>query len=95
MPTQNHSAHGKKIMEWLKMKVLQITLQWARLKVQNGCKNLVIVHGRVRDDVKKKMWMKKIEKWRTTKWRGQTTSQKPPRGSPKQVPSLGVFDFWF
>ena len=30
-------------------------------------------------------------KWRTTiKW--QPTSQKPPRGSPKQVPSLGVFE---
>ena len=26
------------------------------------------------------------------KW--QLTSQKPPGGSPKQVPSLGVLDFW-
>ena len=43
----------KKITEWLKMKVPRITLRWAGLKVQNGCKNLAIVHGRVRDDVEK------------------------------------------
>ena len=55
MPTQNRSARGKKITEWLKMKVLRITLRWAGLKVQNGSKNLAIVHGRVRDDVEKKM----------------------------------------
>ena len=53
MPTQNRSAQGKKITEWLKMKVLQIDLRWARLKVQKGCKTLAIVHGRVRDDVEK------------------------------------------
>ena len=55
MPSQNRSARGKKITEWLKMKVSRITLQWAGLKVQNGYKNLAIVHGRVRDDVEKKM----------------------------------------
>ena len=43
MPTQNHRAHGKKITEWLKMKVSQITLRWAGLKVQNGSKNLAMV----------------------------------------------------
>ena len=53
MPTQNRSTRGKKITEWLKMKVLRINLRWARLKVQNGCKTLAIVHGRVRDDVEK------------------------------------------
>ena len=37
------------------MEVLQITLQWAELKVQNGSKNLAIVHRSVRDDVEKKM----------------------------------------
>ena len=35
------------------MKLSQITLRWAGPKVQNGCKNPAIVHGRVRDDVKK------------------------------------------
>ena len=49
MPTQNRSARGKKITEWLKMKALQITVRWAGLIVQNGCKNLAIV----RDDVEK------------------------------------------
>ena len=66
MPTQNRSVRGGKITEWLKMKVSQITLRWAGLKVQNGSKNLAIVHGRVRDDVKKKMRIKKNGKWRTT-----------------------------
>ena len=70
MLTQNRSARGKKITEWLKMKVWPITLRWAGLKVWNGCKNSAIVHGRVRDDVEKQMWMKNIDKWRTTtKWR--------------------------
>ena len=55
MSTQGRSARGKKITEWLKMKVSRITLRWAGLKVQNGSKNLAIVHGRVRDDVEKKM----------------------------------------
>ena len=36
------------------MKVSQITLRWAVLKVYNGCKNSAIFHGRVRDDVGKK-----------------------------------------
>ena len=54
MPTPNSSARGKKITEWLKIKVSQITLQWAGLEVQNGCKNLMIVHGMVKDDVEKK-----------------------------------------
>ena len=44
------------------MKVLRITLQWAELKVQNGSKNLAIVHGKVRDDVEKKMRIKKNDK---------------------------------
>ena len=84
MPTQNRSVRGGKITEWLKMKVSQITLRWAGLKVQNGSKNLAIVHGRVRDDVEKKMWMKNINKWRitTTKWR--STSQKPPEVLPSK-----------
>ena len=55
MPTQNRSGGGKKITERLKTNVSQITLQWAGLKVQNGCENLAIVHGGVRDDVQKKM----------------------------------------
>ena len=86
MPTQNRSARGKKITEWkvkVKMKVSRITLRWAGLKLQNVSKNLAIVHGRVRDDVEKKMWMKNINKWRiatTTKWR--STSQKPPEVLP-------------
>ena len=54
MPTPNSSARGKKITKWLKIKVSQITLQWAGLEVQNGCKNLMIVHGMVKDDVEKK-----------------------------------------
>ena len=29
-----------------------------------------------------------------TKMKWQLTSQKPPGGSPKQVQSLKVFDFW-
>ena len=74
MPTQNSSAHSKKITEWLKMKVLRITLWWAGLKVQNGCKNLAIVHGRVRDDVEKqwkeqqneKHWQMKIQQQNKT-----------------------------
>ena len=45
------------------MKVLRITLQWAGLKAQNGSKNLAIVHGRVRDDVEKKIIMKNIDKY--------------------------------
>ena len=36
------------------MKLSRITLRWAGLKVQDGSKNLAIVHGRVRDDVEKK-----------------------------------------
>ena len=47
------------------MKVSPTTLQWAGLKVQNGSKNLAIVHRRVRDDVEKKMRMKKNGKRRT------------------------------
>ena len=53
MPTPNSSARGKKITKWLKMKVSQVTVQWAGLKVQNGCKNLLIVHGMVKDVVEK------------------------------------------
>ena len=56
-------------------------------------KNLAIVQGRLRDDVEKKMWMNNIDKRRiTTNLR--STSQKPPGGSSKQVPSLGAFNFW-
>ena len=55
MPTQNRRARGKNITEWFKMKVSRITLGWAGLKVQNESKNMAIVHGRVRDDVEKKM----------------------------------------
>ena len=93
MPTQNRSACGKKITEWLKMKVSQITLRWAGLKVQNGSKNLAIVHGRVRDDVEKKMWMKNIDKWRitTTKWR--STSQKPPEVLPSKYHHWEILTF--
>ena len=50
----NRSAHGKKISEWLKIKVSRITLRWAGLKVKMGV-NLTIVQGTVRDDVEKKM----------------------------------------
>ena len=37
------------------MKVSRITLRWVGLKVENWCKNLAIVHGRVMDDVEKEM----------------------------------------
>ena len=49
----------------------------------NGSKNLAIAHGRVRNDVEKKMWMKKINKWRST-------SQKPP----DVVPSKRIFGYF-
>ena len=55
MPTKNRSARGKKITEWLKMKVARITLGRAELKLQNGCKILAIVHGKMKDNVEKKM----------------------------------------
>ena len=32
----------------------QNTLRWAGLKVENGCKNPAIAHGRVMDDAEKK-----------------------------------------
>ena len=50
------SALGKKITEWFKIKVsrIRITLRWAGLKVENGCKNPAIAHGRVMDDAEKK-----------------------------------------
>ena len=67
------------------MKVSQIILRWAGLKVQNGSKNLAIVHGRVRDDVK----MKK----NANKEKRQMKINITKRGSPKQVPSLGLFSF--
>ena len=70
--TQNRSHRGKNITEWLKMKVSRITLRWAGQKVYNGCKNQAIFHGRVRDDVEKKMWTNNIDKRRTTtKWRSK------------------------
>ena len=42
------------------MKESQITLQWAELKVWNGCKNPAIVQEKVRDDAEKKC------EWRTS-----------------------------
>ena len=62
MPTQNHSARGKKITEWLKMKVSRITLRWAGLKVLNGCKNPAILHGRWwcrKENVNEEHWQMK------------------------------------
>ena len=67
----------------------QITLQWAGLKVQNGSKNLAIVHRRVRDDFEKKMQTKKNN---NSKMKINIT--KNSGGSPKQVPSLGVFYYF-
>ena len=56
-PTQNRNRRSKTVTEKgkkkVKMKVSQITLRWAGLKVQDGCKNLAIAHGKVRDDVEK------------------------------------------
>ena len=42
------------------MKVSQITLWWAELKVWNGCKNPAIAHRRVKNDVEKQ-WMKSLQ----------------------------------
>ena len=72
MLTQNRCARGKKITEWLKNESVanHSAMGWAK-SYKNGSKNLAIVHGRVRDDVEKKMPMKNIKKWRITtiKWR--------------------------
>ena len=39
-------------MGWVEKAKSQITVRGAWLKVQHGCKNLVIAHGKVRDGVK-------------------------------------------
>ena len=95
MPTQNRSAQGKKITEWLKNESVanHSGLGW---KFKMSFKNLAIVHERVRDDVEKKMWMKKINKWRittttTTKWR--STSQKPTEVLPSKYHRWKFFIF--
>ena len=84
MPTQNRSARGKKITEWLKMKVSQITLRWAGLKVQNWCKNNGC-KGNVNEEHQQMKNNNNKMKINITKTSG---------GSPKQVPSLGVFDYF-
>ena len=54
-PLKTVALAARRLTEWLKMKVSQITLRWAGLKVLNGCKKPAIVHVRVRDGVEKKM----------------------------------------
>ena len=90
MPTQNRSAQGKKITEWLKMKVLQIDLRWARLKVQNGCKTLAIVHGRVRDDVEKQ-WKEQQQNEKHRQMKIQQQNKNLLGGSPNQNTTAGSF----
>ena len=53
MLTQNRSTCGDKMMEWSKNESVANHSARAGLKVQNGSKNLTIVHRRVRDDVEK------------------------------------------
>ena len=82
------------------MKVWWITLRWAGMKVQNGCKNPAIVHGKVRGNVEKQ-WMKNSNKneeqneWRTTTTKWRTTSTNITKTSleilPIKVTSLGAF----
>ena len=104
MPTQNHSVCGKKIPERLKMKVSQITLRWAGLKVWNVCKNPAIVHGRVRYDIEKQMneelrQMKNNNKNEEQKWNEEqhwrtkmnNNNKNLPRGSPRQNTIAGSF----
>ena len=80
----------KKITEWLKMKVPRITLRWAGLKVQNGCKNLAIVHGRVRDDVEKQ-WKEQQQNEKYWQMKIQQQNKNLLRGSPKQSTIAGSF----
>ena len=56
---------------------------------------MVIGHGKVRDDVEKKMNEKhqQIKNNNTNKMKINNIT-KTSRGSPKQVPSLGVFDYF-
>ena len=53
----SRKSHVTELKNWMPMHWVgaksQITLRWAGLKVQNGSKNLAIVHGRVRDDDKR------------------------------------------
>ena len=55
MPTQNCSACGKKIREWLKNESVtnHSVMGWA--ESSKWSKNLAIGQGRVRDDVKKNL----------------------------------------
>ena len=72
------------------MKKSRITLRWAGLKVQNGSKNLAIVHGWCwkENANKEKRQMKNNN---NNKMKINIT--KTSRGSTKQVPSLGVLAF--
>ena len=74
------------------MKVSQITLQWAGLKVQNGSKNLAIVHEQwcQKENVNKEHRQMKNNNNNKMKINIAKTSG----GYPKQVPSLGVFDYF-
>ena len=74
------------------MKVSRITLRWAELKVQNGSKNLAIVHGSVSDDVKKKNVNKEKRQMKNSNNNKMKINiTKTSGGFPKQVSSLGVF----
>ena len=76
------------------MKVSQITLRWAELKVQNGSKNLAIVHGSVSDDVKKKNVNKEKRQMKNSNNNKMKINiTKTFGGSPKKVPPLGDFDY--
>ena len=90
MPTQKSSDRGKKITEWLRMKVLRITLRWAGLEVQNGCKNLAIVHERVRDDVEKQ-WKEQQQNEKYRQMKIQQQNKNYLGGSPKQNTIAGSF----
>ena len=94
MPTQGRSARGKKITQWLKMKVSQITLRWAALKVYNGCKNPAIFHGRVRDDVgKKNVNEEQQQNEEHQQMKNNNITKTSLEVLPSKVTSLGVFGF--
>ena len=87
MPTQARSARGKKITEWLKMKVSRITLRWPGLKSikwvwKPGDSPREEEEWRWKEDVNEEKQPVKIQKQNEDqKWNEeqQLTSQKPLR----------------
>ena len=76
------------------MKVSQITLRWAGLKIQNGSKNLAIVRGRVRDDVEKNTSEEKRQMKNNSNNKMKINITKTSGGSFKQAPLLEGFDYF-